>query len=186
MKLNLGCGFYKLDGFHNVDKFDACDPDEVADLEVFPWPWADNLIDEVVMSHVLEHLGQETDVYFAIIQELYRVCRDGAEVRIAVPHPRHDDFLNDPTHVRAVTVEALAMFSKKACDEFVRQKAANTPLAHMLAVDFEMEDMKFTLEQPWLSKVQSGAIGDTELLLAIRQHNNVIKETSVKLRVKKG
>ena len=114
------------------------------------------------------------------------ILTDGAEVRIAVPHPRHDDFLNDPTHVRAVTVEALAMFSKKACDEFVRQKAANTPLAHMLGVDFEMEDMKFTLEQPWLSKVQSGAMGDTELLLAIRQHNNVIKETSVKLRVKKS
>jgi hypothetical protein len=56
----------------------------------------------------------------------------------------------------------------------------------MLAVDFEMEDMKFTLEQPWLSKVQSGAMGDTELLLAIRQHNNVIKETSIKWRVKKG
>ena len=77
------------------------------------------------------------------------------------------------------------MFSKKACDEFVAQKAANTPLGHILGVDFEMEDMKFTLEQPWLSKVQSGAMGDTDLLLAIRQHNNVIKETSVKLRVHK-
>ncbi|MDA0787341.1 MAG: hypothetical protein O3B37_13720 [Proteobacteria bacterium] len=186
MKLNLGCGFHKLDGFHNVDNFPNCAPDELVDLEVFPWPWADDSVDEVVMSHVLEHLGQQTDVYFAIIKELYRICRDGAEVRIAVPHPRHDDFLNDPTHVRAVTVEALAMFSKKACDEFVAKKAANTPLAHMLEVDFEMEDMKFTLEQPWLSKVQSGAMGDTELLLAIRQHNNVIKETTVRLRVKKG
>ena len=185
MKLNLGCGNYKMDGFVNVDKFEYCEPDEVVDLEVFPWPWADNAVDEVVMSHVLEHLGQETEVYFGIIKELYRVCGDGAEVRIAVPHPRHDDFLNDPTHVRAVTVEALAMFSKKACDEFVAQKAANTPLAHILEVDFEMEDMKFTLEQPWLSKVQSGAMGDTDLLLAIRQHNNVIKETSVKLRVHK-
>ena len=186
MKLNLGCGFYKLDGFRNVDKFAACNPDEFADLEVFPWPWGDDSVDEVVMSHVLEHLGQETDVYFTIIKELYRVCCDEAKVRVLVPHPRHDDFLNDPTHVRAVTVEGLAMFSKKACDEFVQQKAANTPLAHMLAVDCEMEDMKFTLEQPWLSNVQPGAMGDTELLLAIRQHNNVIKETSMKLRVKKS
>ena len=185
MKLNLGCGNYKMDEFVNVDKFAYYEPDKVVDLEVFPWPWADNAVDEVVMSHVLEHLGQETEIYFGIIKELYRVCGDGAEVRIAVPHPRHDDFLNDPTHVRAVTVEALAMFSKKACDEFVAQKAANTPLAHILEVDFEMEDMKFTLEQPWLSKVQSGAMGDTDLLLAIRQHNNVIKETSVKLRVHK-
>ncbi|MBO89251.1 MAG: hypothetical protein CMP14_06990 [Rickettsiales bacterium] len=186
MKLNLGCGNHKIDNFINVDKFVHCEPDEVVDLESFPWPWIDNSADEVVMSHILEHLGQDTNVYFAIIKELYRVCCDGAEVRIAVPHPRHDDFLNDPTHVRAVTVEGLAMFSKKACDDFVIQKAANTPLAHILEVDFEMEDMKFTLEQPWLSKVQSGVMGDTELLLAIRQYNNVIKETSVKLRVHKN
>ena len=186
MKLNLGCGFYKLEGFVNVDKFANCEPDEVADLEDFPWPWADDSVDEVVMSHVLEHLGQETEVYFEIIKELYRICVDGAEVRITVPHPRHDDFINDPTHVRPVTVEALAMFSKKACDEFVAQKAANSPLAHILGVDLEMEDMKFTLEQPWLQKVQSGEMGDTELLLAIRQHNNVIKETSVRLKVRKG
>ena len=186
MKLNLGCGTHKLDGFVNVDKFAIWEPDEVVDLEVFPWPWPDNSMEEVVISHVLEHLGQGTEVYFAIIKELYRVCRDRAEVRIAVPHPRHDDFLNDPTHVRPVTVESLAMFSKKACDEFIEKQAANTPLAYILEVDFEMEDMKFTLEQPWLSKVQSGAMGDTELLLAIRQHNNVIKETAVRLRVKKG
>ena len=49
----------------------------------------------------------------------------------------------------------------------------------------EQGGVPWVLEQPWLSKVQSGAMGDTDLLLAIRQHNNVIKETSVKLRVHK-
>ena len=88
--------------------------------------------------------------------------------------------------MRPVTVESLAMLSKEKCDEFVAKRVANTPLAHILGVDFEMEDMKFTLDQPWLSKVQSGAMGDTELLLAIRQYNNVIKETSVRLKVKKS
>ena len=39
MKLNLGCGNYKMNGFVNVDKFADCEPDEVVDLEVFPWPW---------------------------------------------------------------------------------------------------------------------------------------------------
>lgn len=185
IKLNLGCGFHKLDGYLNIDKFDACMPDEVVDLEVFPWPWLENAVKEVAMSHVLEHLGHQTEVYFSLIKELYRVCCDGAEVRIVVPHPRHDDFLNDPTHVRAVTVESLAMFSKKSCDEFIKNKAANTPLAYILGVDFEIEDMQFTLEQPWLLKVQSGAMSDTELLLAIRQYNNVIKETTIRLRVKK-
>ncbi len=185
MKLNLGCGHHHLESYLNVDKYESCQPDEIADLEIFPWPWADDAAEEVVLSHVLEHLGQATEIYFGIFKELYRVCRNGAKVLIAVPHPRHDDFINDPTHVHAVTVESLAMFSKKSCEEFVAQKAANTPLALILGVDFEMEDMKFTLEQPWLSKVQSGVMGDTDLLLAIRQHNNVIKETTVVLKVNK-
>ncbi len=44
---------------------------------------------------------------------MYRVCRDGAVISISVPHPRHDDFINDPTHVRVVTPELLNLFNKK-------------------------------------------------------------------------
>ncbi len=186
MKLNLGCGFWKLDGYVNVDIAPACEPDEAVDLERFPWPWPDDSVEAVEMSHVLEHLGATTEVYFGVLKELYRICRHDARVRIVVPHPRHDDFLNDPTHVRPVTIEGLAMLSRRKCEEWVREKAANTPLALMLDVDFEIEDMKLTLEQPWRAKVETGAIGDTELLMAMRQHNNVVKETTVVLRVVKG
>jgi predicted SAM-dependent methyltransferase len=105
MRLNLGCGNRKLQGWRNVDKVPDCSPDELVDLEQLPWPWPDNSVDEIFLSHVLEHLGQATDVYLGIIKELYRVCRDGATITIIVPHPRHDHFLTDPTHVRAVTAE---------------------------------------------------------------------------------
>ena len=54
------------------------------------------------MKHVLEHLGRDTDTFLAIWKELYRVAAPGATVRIVVPHPRHQDFLQDPTHVRAM------------------------------------------------------------------------------------
>src|SRR6516162_7107644 len=112
MKLNLGCGSQILEGWVNVDRIGK--PDQVLDLETFPWPWPDNSADEILLNHVLEHLGQQPDVFIAIMRELYRVCRDGATLQIRVPHPRHDNFLTDPTHVRPVTARTMEMFSREA------------------------------------------------------------------------
>jgi predicted SAM-dependent methyltransferase len=70
MRLNLGCGNRKVSGWVNVDKVEACHPDVVADLEQLPWPWADDSVEEVMLSHVLKHLGAETKTYLGIIKEL--------------------------------------------------------------------------------------------------------------------
>lgn len=185
MRLNLGCGFNKRDGFVNVDIGDHCAPDLVHDLEATPWPWDDSVVDEIFMSHVLEHLGATTDTYFAVLREIYRVCRDGALVTIVVPHPRHDDFLHDATHVRAVTVEGLSMFSRKNCEEWIAAGNANTPLAFVAGVDFEIAESEITLEEPYKSKFDLGVLSKTELMQAIRQYNNVIKETKIVLKVVK-
>ena len=64
MRLNLGCGYNKREGFVNVDSSPHCAPDLIHDLEEFPWPWADSSIDEILMVYVLEHLGATTEVYF--------------------------------------------------------------------------------------------------------------------------
>src|SRR5689334_5980472 len=83
LRLNLGSGQNPRQGFVNVDKFGS--PDVRHDLEKFPWPWPDNSACEIVMNHVLEHLGQQTDVFLAIVKELYRVCMNGAILRVNVP-----------------------------------------------------------------------------------------------------
>ena len=74
LKLNLGCGNNKYDGFLNVDKFG--EPDINWDLEKFPWPWEDNSVDEIRIIHVLEHLGKDTETYFNIFKEIYRISVD--------------------------------------------------------------------------------------------------------------
>jgi hypothetical protein len=185
MRINLGCGHRKRDGYHNVDKFAGCSPDEVVDLERFPWPWDSDSVEEVVMSHVLEHLGATTDAYFGVFRELYRVCRHGAPVRITVPHPRHDTFLADPTHVRAVTVDGLSMFSRRRCESWVREGRPNTPIALMIGVDFEIESTSLVLEPIWRNRLEMKKITEAELLLAIRERSNVVIETTAILRAVK-
>ncbi|MDG2286926.1 MAG: methyltransferase domain-containing protein [Alphaproteobacteria bacterium] len=113
MKLNIGCGFNKLDGYINVDQFPECNPDVLWNLEETPWPFEESSVDELVAHHVLEHLGQETKVFFAIFKELYRLMRDDGVIRITVPHPHHPTFLSDPTHVRAFTGNTFEMMNRK-------------------------------------------------------------------------
>jgi hypothetical protein len=126
-KLNLGCGARKIEGFIGVDKYGT--PDVRHDLEQFPWPWADSTVAAVKLIHVLEHLGRDPDVFIGIMKELYRVCAPGAKVEIVVPHPRHDNFIGDPTHVRPVTLGMMTLFDRTACEEWQRGGFANTPLA---------------------------------------------------------
>jgi len=185
MKLNLGCGNKKLPGFVNCDSQSACNPDRIVDLESLPWPFEDSVADEVVLSHVLEHLGESSKVYLGIIKELYRVCAPDAVVRIAVPHPRHDDFLTDPTHVRPILPDQFHMFSKKKNAQWRADGYANTPLADYLDVDFEVEDVSWTVEDIWLKRLQAGEVDTTRLATLAREQNNILKEAKITLRVKK-
>src|SRR5688572_28319543 len=156
LKLNLGSGQRPRDGYVNVDKFGS--PDVIWDLEQFPWPWEDDSVSEVLMQHVLEHLGASAGVYFAIVKELYRVCRHGAVVHIIVPHPRHDDFLGDPTHVRPITPEGWMLFSVAKNHYWKENGFANSPLALYLDVDFEVGNINMGLDEAWLARLRRGEI----------------------------
>jgi hypothetical protein len=185
MRLNLGCGFDKKTGWTNVDKSPLSEPDELVDLEETPWPWDDNSASEIQLRHVLEHLGATTDSYLAIIKELWRICRPGAEVRIVVPHPRHDHYLNDPTHVRPITVQGLEMFSQKRNREWRERNIPNTPLGLYLGVDFEIVSFDVLPDEPWRGRVQRGEMQAAELQEAMHLYNNVIMETTIVIRAVK-
>lgn len=181
MKLNMGCGFNQLDGYVNVDKIEACRPDVVMDLEVVPWTFGTDEAEEVLFNHSLEHLGQQAGTFLQMIQELYRVCKPGAFVQINVPHPRHDNFLGDPTHVRVITPETLMMFSKKANLHWKEAGFANTPLALYLDVDFEIRHVEQVLEQKYLEMLQSGDVSPEALQEMMKELNNVVAEYRIKL-----
>src|SRR5271165_490201 len=154
LKLNLGCGYNRLDVYLNVDSSSTCGPDLVANLEETPWPWSSDSVDTAVFNHSLEHMCAAADRFLALMSELYRVCCNDAVILIRVPHPRHDDFMNDPTHVRVITPQLLALFDRKKNDEWRDRKCSNTPFAHYLGVDFELTNLEVVLEEPYLSQLQ--------------------------------
>lgn len=181
IKLNLGCGMNHKEGYINVDKFGS--PDIQHDLESFPWPWEDSSVDEILLIHVLEHLGQDTETYLNIIKQIYRICKDQALVHIAVPHPKHDDFLNDPTHVRIITPESISLFSKKQNAMWIRDGYANTPLGIYLDVDFEIMKITNKPDQQWLQLLKEKKVSQEEFLASARKYNNVIKEIYMVVKV---
>ncbi|MFN4087453.1 MAG: class I SAM-dependent methyltransferase [Alphaproteobacteria bacterium] len=185
MRLNLGCGLKKMDGWVNVDHSPACAPDRVVDLERFPWPFADDAAQAVELRHVLEHLGATPEIYLGVIRELYRVCAPDARIRITVPHPRHDDFLSDPTHVRPVTPQGLELFDRVKNREWAEKGMPNSPLGLYLDVDFAIEAVNMRPDQPWRGDLEAGRLKPADLMQAVRRFNNVIKETEIVLRAVK-
>ena len=95
VKLDLGCGASKKDGFIGVDSLKLPGVDIVHDLTIFPYPFEDNEVDEIMMDNVLEHLPQPLKV----VEELYRICKNDALITIVVPYFRSYYATIDPTHV---------------------------------------------------------------------------------------
>jgi len=185
VKLNLGCGQNKKKGFINIDKYSECKPDKIMDLEKFPWDFESNSVDEILLNHVLEHLGSDTEVFFSVIQEIYRVCKNKSIVQINVPHPRHNNFINDPTHVRIITPEIISLFSKKNCLHWKKINAANSPLALYLNVDFELIEKTFILNKKYLELFNNGSITQQELVTLIDERNNIVEEIRMKVQINK-
>ena len=185
LKLNLGCGDRHLDGWVNVDCQPVCHPDMVCDLEQFPWPFADGSVSEVMLEHVLEHLGETRALYFAVIRELYRICRHGATIHIIVPHPRHDNYLHDPTHVRPILPEGLQMFDQSLNRQWIEKKWSNTPLGIYLGVDFRITTCQYKLDALYREKIKRGEVTKEQLHELLRTHNNVCEQIVIEWSVVK-
>lgn len=99
VKLDLGCGYSKAEGFIGVDRFVLPGVDIIADLNHF-LPIKDNSADLVMCSHSLEHVENLHET----MKEIYRICRHKAQVCIIAPYgvesltnPFHKQIFNEHT-----------------------------------------------------------------------------------------
>lgn len=95
IKLNLGCGKDYKDGWINVDFNKEVKADIYADLTK-KLPFKNNEVDEVLMDNTLEHIKREKFLNF--MDEIHRICKPRALIKIYVPHFTSTTAFKHPTH----------------------------------------------------------------------------------------
>lgn len=108
--LDLGCGKKKRPGAIGVDYSDRHHADVVHDLNVFPYPFESDSFDQIYLDNVLEHL----DKPMRVMEEVHRICKPGASVKVIVPYFRAVWAFIDPTHQTFYTVDAFAYYDPRS------------------------------------------------------------------------
>jgi SAM-dependent methyltransferase len=108
MKLNLGCGETKIEGFVGVDRLSTAAVDVIHNLDIFPYPFEGSSVDEIMLDNVLEHLN---DVIM-VMEEIYRISRPGAVIKIKVPYFKSNSAYTDPTHKHFFTETSFKYYDK--------------------------------------------------------------------------
>ena len=178
MKINIGGGLKRYEGFVNLDHDSMTSPDYVVDLEKDRLPFDDSMVEEVKAYHILEHIGEG---FLHLMKELYRICKPGAVIDIAVPHHRHENYFGDPTHRRPITVEMFKQFSKKYCEWHQECHGSSTGFAPRLGVDFEVAHYEYSIEKDYLTLSKEGK--NEELMELAKRFNNVFIDVFIKLLV---
>lgn len=92
-RLNVGCGLDLRADWTNLDMIDY-GGNTICDLNQFPWPFPDSHFDEILASHVLEHMVN----FNAVITEIWRVSRPDALVVVRVPFFLSTKYYSEPDH----------------------------------------------------------------------------------------
>ena len=95
-----------MDGWVGVDSVAGPTVDIVADL-CARLPFDDDSVDEMLLSHVLEHLQDP----LRVMQELHRIAKAGGSLVVKVPYGTSDDAWTDPTHIRPYFLGSWAYFA---------------------------------------------------------------------------
>lgn len=113
MKLNLGSGQDYRQGWCNVDYY--YEPaDRKFDLAQYPYPIKESSVDEILASHILEHLPDTVRA----MEEWHRILKPRGKLTIRVPHYSHLDAYSNPTHRRYFTSSSMDYFTDRTWEHY--------------------------------------------------------------------
>jgi predicted SAM-dependent methyltransferase len=95
MKLDIGCGTRKREGFIGMDRVQLAGVDIVHNLTALPWPIDDDSCTAIHIDNFLEHLPDTVSTF----NELFRIAKSGCRVETIYPFWRSFGGYADPTHV---------------------------------------------------------------------------------------
>jgi ubiquinone/menaquinone biosynthesis C-methylase UbiE len=170
MKLDIACGQNKQQGFKGVDIAPGPGVDFVWDLEKFPWePFKDYSVKEAYASHYIEH----TSDLMKFMDEVWRICEDGAKVSFVAPYYSSIRAWQDPTHKRAISEATFLYFDK---DWRVANKLDHYPIK----CNFKVQQIVVFFNPPWDKKTEEAR------QFAAQHYWNVVSDIMVELRAVKG
>ena len=116
-----------------LDIRDNVGADVVHDLNALPLPFEDNYFDEIILSHVIEHL----DNVYTFLEEIHRILKPDGVVNITVPHYTDWTYWRDPGH--------KLHFNTYSFDRFQDTKAHHFDTK----CPFQIEQLKVDLQKLW-------------------------------------
>jgi len=83
MKLNIGAGESKLEGYINIDCDPGRKPDLCTDIRYSVLPYDDNSVEKIIMFHTIEHIEKRFHVF--ILSEFNRVLKMDGRLLLSFP-----------------------------------------------------------------------------------------------------
>lgn len=104
--LHLGCGMEKLPGSIGIDINKKSRADIIHDLNKFPYPFKAGEFEKILADNILEHL----DDIPKVMEELFRISKNGGRIIINSSHFSSVDSFTDPTHKHFFTSRSFDYF----------------------------------------------------------------------------
>lgn len=119
LRLNLGCGRFKLPDFINIDQLERVNPDLICD--VLNLPYEQGTVDEIYAGHILEHFAFADGL--KALHYWHSLLKDGGIISISVPD--YDVLVKD--YIANSKAEKLQEFN----DLFIYSYAQESPHKYM-------------------------------------------------------